>query len=222
MKISTMKVLVAAGLLLSAMGASAVTVTSGGCNGGTSGLTSCEPGATITTFDNGVMPAGFTNVAGSGGQIVSGTSSTYAAPANDSTDYLAIPSNTSSGTVQFSTGTNQHYFGLYWGSMDDYNTLTFLENGTQVASFTGSQVISDLTLLGNQVATGSNQYVNFYFGTQAYNTVQLSSTNYAYEVDNIAESTDTSIPKSVPEPFVGTLLGLGLLGVVLLRRRSQA
>jgi MYXO-CTERM domain-containing protein len=206
-------------LMLSVSGmAHAVSVSIGGCaTPDNSGLSTCEVGTTVQTFDSGTLPSTYQNTAGAGGQVVTGNlSGQYAAPANDASAFLAVPGPAlGSGTVTATPGGNYNYFGLYWGSIDSFNTLTFLENGVATASFTGDQVISDAALNGNQVSPGSNEYVNFY-GLN-YNSVQFGSSNRAFESDNHA------FGNVVPTPASMGLMGLGLLalgGAGRLRRRA--
>ena len=219
MRFSTLHAIAAASLLAFSWSAHAINITMGGCSAGADGLSTCQPGASVVTFNSGSMPSDFTNVGGSGGHIVTGSvNGQYAAPVGDSTAYLAVPNSTSTGAVSATPGGSYNYFGIYWGSIDQFNTLTFLDDGTQVGSFSGATVIADTTLEGNQVAAGSNEYVNFYFGTQTFNTVLISSTNYAFESDNLAFG-DTAL--NVPEPMSAGLLGLGLVGFAGMSRRRR-
>ena len=56
------------------------------------------------------------------------------------------------------------YFGMYWGSMDPQNNITFLNNGTVVGKITGSQVISALSQFNNTAAGAGNVNGNPYNG----------------------------------------------------------
>ena len=131
----------------------------------------------------------------------------------DNTKYLVVPiaiqSITNNGTIRVNLGTTYNYFGLYWGSVDNYNTVSFLRNGSTVASFTGSQATSPSAANGNQTADISNTYVNF-FDLPVFDSFQLKSVGRAFEVDNIAVG-NTGAP--VPEPGTMMLLGTGLLGL---------
>jgi hypothetical protein len=74
-----------------------------------------------------------------------------AQPFGITSDFLSIPNPIRSGTAAFGLGADYNYFGLYWGSIDTYNTLSFWNDGSQVASFTGSQVAPSLQMVANLV-----------------------------------------------------------------------
>jgi len=158
------------------------------------------------------------------GQVVQGASSGYyAAPfisgsngagfggqsaGADTTRYLS----SGIGSVVFDFTSNQTYFGLLWGSVDDYNSLSFYKGGLLVGSYTGSQIWAAAN--GDQGTQGTF-YVNFDDVSGSFNKVVASSTQYAFEIDNIAYNS-----RSVPDAgSSAALVGLGLVGLMSLRRK---
>src|SRR5438477_2691741 len=59
----------------------------------------------------------------------------YAEPFHDTSNYLALLGG-GSETISFSTVKDA--FGLYWGSLDPYNTGDFFRNNVLVVSYTGA------------------------------------------------------------------------------------
>jgi len=178
------------------------------------GLTSPYAGAMVNTFD-----APSTWVWSGNGAVVSGSvSGKYAAPfANgqfDATRYVTVPLNLAQAPASYSAslGGTYNYFGIWWGSMDAYNTLTFTLNGVPTGdTFTGTALVANPSYLGNQTAWQSNRYVNL-LGLQPFDGFTMTSTNYAFEADNIAVG-------NVPEPATVVLLASGLAGIAALRKR---
>lgn len=190
-------------------------------------LTSTVPGANIITFDAdavGSQPVGFTPVTGSnpGGGVVAagGNSAIYAAPLADPTQFYAVAYNPTPGTpttpatdmFTVPLGIPQNYFGLYWGSIDTYNSITFLLNGGPVGSFTGGAFPP---ANGSQTSANTNEYIDFFFvGGQSYNQVEFSTSALNFEFDNMAVA-------NVPEPTSLLLLGTGVFGLGILRGRRR-
>jgi hypothetical protein len=178
-----------------------------------SGLTTSRSGATVIDF-NGGKPAGYSGQ----GSVLSGSlSGKYATPAGDATPYLSVAYPAQSGIETFAAapGASYNYFGLYWGSIDDYNSLSFYSGATLIASVSGLDVIQAGTALGDQTAAGSNRYVNFTFLDTAFDRIVFNTTQFAFESDNHAFGN-----VAVPEPATLALFGIGLLGAGIARRRK--
>ncbi len=162
------------------------------------------------------------------GQVASGSvSGKYAAPylsggngtgfgsqsdGADTTPYLT----TGLGSVTLTFGAAQQYMGLLWGSVDDYNKLSFYRtDGSFIESITGLDVLASPN--GDQGVNGT-LYVNIN-STEAFGYVVASSTQYAFEFDNVAYN---ETPVGVPDG--GSLLGvfaLSLIGMATCARRRR-
>lgn len=130
------------------------------------------------------------------------------------TQYLT----TGIGQVILELDRYHQYFGLLWGSVDDYNLLSFYDGNTLLFEFTGLDV--DGLANGNRGPDGTF-YVNI-SSAEYFNKVVASSTKYGFEFDNVALAYDPiSLPiyGEVPEPDTLTLLSLGLLAGITARRR---
>ena len=163
---------------------------------------SSNNGAGHGNFQSAALGATF-SASGNAG-IVNGSSSVTAAPFvgpapghQDTTNYLSIGGN---GTETITFASPKNAFGLYWGSLDSYNTIKFYDGATLVASYTGAD-ISPLFPNGNQGSFVSNGYVEF-SGLHSFNKVVLGSTSNAFEIDNISAGT---IPTAALAPISGTL-----------------
>jgi hypothetical protein len=187
-------------------------------------LTPANGSMQVLTFE-GLTDGALPHFAFSGGSlsgdgaVESTTTGIYARPAGDLTHYLTVAGLLASGDTVIHLDAPTNYFGLYWGSIDAYNLITFLKNGHEVGEYSGSMVASltGLAANGDQRSTSSNRYINFNFGSLLYDEVILSTTNFAFEVDNVA----LGAPVRVPEPATALLLMAGLLGLGALCRHRH-
>ncbi len=189
------------------------------------------------TFDEGSSPAvpypttpagtpfsiGTTQFSG-GGIVVNnggqGSAGVYAAPATsaasyvDTTNYMAILADRSE-TIKFAS--LQSSFGLFWGSIDSYNTIQFFENGLPVTGLiNGGGLGVPINANGDQASPNSNRYVTF--SNLVFDSVVLGSVGQnSFEFDNI-----TTVA-AVPEASSWAMMIIGFLGVGLLayRRRGE-
>ena len=220
------KPMFAAAFALVALPAAAATVTLGGIDLPDAGVTSANSALTLETFEESLG----VHISGDYGIYKSNTA-TRAAPAGDYSNYLTVPNNRSIGEARITFPLAGHpirQLGLYWGSIDDYNWLSFLDAaGREIAldgygtTLDGKEVRMAGTGAGDQVSPGSNRYVNIDFAPEeAFTTLVLHSDNYAFEIDNLAYSGRPTNTIDTPEPAMLGLLGLGLGAVALKRRRG--
>lgn len=236
----------------------ALTITFGGVNPGdgsflTSALTPTNTlnpaaGLFVETFD---LPGGGCGMnSAAAGVSISGdyqipntTIGNAAAPANDTTCYAAGPTLLGPGNgadevvidyANFLTGPfagrRIDYLGLYWGSIDNYNDITFYAAGVaiQILTINGS-ALNKTTLTGGDVLQfggnsgdrqnpNTNRYVNIFFDpSEQFDKMVFRSTNYAMEVDNVAIRV-----ANVPEPSGIALFAAALLGLGWASRRGRA
>ncbi|MFN7177468.1 MAG: PEPxxWA-CTERM sorting domain-containing protein [Thermaurantiacus sp.] len=177
-------------------------------------------GQTVLIDWEGTPPAGA--VTGNF-QLVTGSGSGFAAPAGNTTQYLSVPRSLQetplSATVDltaFGISPWLRSFSLYWGSIDTYNTITFLDSGMNQVFTLGGAGVPLANPNGDQGNQASNKRVNFDFGAGAnVRYVVVTSSQFAFESDDWAFGV-------VPEPatWAMLILGFGLIGASLRRRQG--
>jgi hypothetical protein len=222
-----------------------VAVTPGGLELGSPSIFKLGSGTSLETFNTNATPLGktgsystpFASFSG-GGVIVKGSSpGNYAAPwlgpvgFADPFRYLEIGANQSE-TISFSS--EKTAFGLYWGSVDAFNSITFLNNGQTEYTLTGAQLQAaitsgpKLTDGGGQSGFTSNGFVTFsVLGLGDFNEVVLSSTANAFEVADLEAFGPKSLGSpapAVPETSTWLMMILGFfsVGFATYRRKGGA
>lgn len=160
---------------------------------------------------------------GSSFSLVTGSvSGSYAAPMGvteqDTTQYLVVPGSGAgaSGSATAILNGTYNYLGIWWGSIDAYNTLTFNFYDTSshlIASYTGTDIVNGAAN-GSWTESGSNKYLNIILDS-GFNSFTITSTSRAFEADNITVGT-------VPEPSILLLLGGGLVALPALKKKYKA
>jgi hypothetical protein len=181
--------------------------------------TTSVAGATTVNFNDGSCGS---YVSCTGDYLITSgnLSGRYASPYGISDRYMSVPRDLG-GNVQDKVSLvldgDYDYFGLYWGSMDTYNSILFYLDGGLVGSFSGG-ALAPLLADGGQTSWASNRFVNFFFtGGSLFDMVVLASSNYAFESDNHAYAR-----VNIPEPATLALFALGLVGLWVSRHKVKS
>ena len=212
------RILASFGLLLVASSpASATSITVGGIAINDQGQFTNVVGATTVDF-NGVAPGTQTFAQGiatyTDANIFSCATCTGTGDLLDDTTRGVRAFGAGTYAIDFSSPIS--YFGLYWGSPDPDNMLTFYNGSSVLFSFSGADLISEFGVMGG---TAGAAFVNFFAspGDLPATRIVVSAGQFPFESDNQAF---LATPATVPEP--STLVLMATAGVALLaRRRNQ-
>ena len=86
-------------------------------------------GATTVNW-NDYSCGAYTSCTGDGALVTGSVSGRYASPYGITDRYLTVPYDYSAGAVSLTTPGSYNYFGLYWGSLDVYNSIHFFNGGS--------------------------------------------------------------------------------------------
>ncbi|MEM1253098.1 MAG: PEP-CTERM sorting domain-containing protein [Cyanobacteria bacterium P01_H01_bin.21] len=111
------------------------------------------------------------------------------------------------------------YFGVNWGALSEGNNLTFLNNGTEINTFTYRDIEPITPIKAIHQANQGNGYVHFYTDS-SFNQIVLSQTQPSgFETDNhsfrFGSVSEKEQPESVPEP--AAVIGLVAAGALMTR-----
>jgi hypothetical protein len=131
-------------------------------------VTSSVAGATTIDFNSG---CGYASCSGDFALVTGNQSGKYAQPFGVNSQYLTVPNPAPTIlSAIFNLGTAADYFGIFWGSIDSYNFISFYLNNSLVASYSGSDIVGQFAN-GNQLGYSSNRYINFDFGSESFDSV---------------------------------------------------
>jgi hypothetical protein len=210
------KSLLAAAALATAFSAGAVVT--GGLRAGPAGTFATLSGTPVGTVGAGGTLSGAITATITGGTVYASDLAFADQPAGTVAGNLFLsagpaPHNNSPADMKFD-GTGLDYISFLWGSPDLYNTLTVKSTGNPDAVFTvGAASLNFAVTNGNQAFS---QYVEFFGNGAKITDLIFSSTQDAFEATNF---TVTAVPE--PETYALMLAGLGAIGFMARRRRSD-
>jgi hypothetical protein len=156
-------------------------------------------------LDGGAAFSGSGVVMNNGGQ---GSSGLYATPYGDATNYMAV---LGGGSEEIAYSSLMNSFGLYWGSVDTYNSLAFYNGDTLVATITGVDVAPTTNANGGQTDYASNGYV-LISALPLFDRVVAASSSNSFEFDNVVAG-GVTLSTAVPEPSTWAMLLIGFSGL---------
>jgi hypothetical protein len=201
-----------AALLISASANASIVVTEGGAAAGSAGETSSfatSPGAVTYNFNGGSGP-----ITGGSPLFTSGSGPGYAAPYNDTTGFVSVGTTVDPATSTFTLPAGTfNYLGLYWGSIDGYNSINITDAGGFTTTIDAA-TYSILNPANGDQGLGGSAYVNI-FDSYAITSVTFTSAQQAFEFDNLTVA-------AVPEASTWAMMVLGFLGLGFLGYRRSS
>ena len=156
--------------------------------------------------DAGAAFSGSGVVMNNGGQ---GSLGLYASPFGDASNYMAV---LGGGSEEIAYSARSTSFGLYWGSVDTYNSLAFYDGAVLVATITGADL--PLSANGGQTDYASNAYV-WITALPQFDRVIVASSSNSFEFDNVVAAGGALAQASapIPEPSTWAMLLIGFAGL---------
>ncbi len=182
-----------------------------------------QAGFTTIDFESTAIDSLPASYSGNGRVVTGSVGGVYAAPQTPTdpnrSRYLTVPNNSSSmQAVMVQAPGLSSYFGLWWGSIDNYNSIAFFNGEVQVGdTFTGAflRTLHDPALTAGTRSQAA--YFNFEFDDgDRFDRIVLTSTGFALESDNHVFGTAV-----VPVPGAAALMLSGLLGLLFAVRRQR-
>lgn len=190
----------------------------------------------VETFDSLSTGNGQTFTSTFGGTGISGTfSGVNIVPANQYGGAGGTGNYATDGAGSFTVtlGSAVTYFGLWISALNSTNNLSFYSNGVLVEQFTPIDLINLVSgqpaYYGNPSGTYAGQdgsepfaFTNFYDTTGTFNQIVVSG--FGFESDNYTVGTFTAqagTTVGAPEPISIALLGTGLAGLGIAKRRKS-